>query len=346
MNISSVSTIATNLLATDSVSSAQKKLNDAVTEQSTLRHADVGLTLGANVSRNLNWRLALSETSNFLDANGQASSKAEALQTALDTTKTTASSFLESLTGARNASNGQSLIKQSSSLALDSVATSVNVNYGGQYLMAGQNTDVAPLNTYIGGAAQTAYDNAFQSYFGVAKTDPAAVNITAAQMKSFLDGPFESLFQSPSWETNFSNASANNLQTRIDSNQQIDLSANANEAPFKDLMRSMVAAQEAGAGKLNSAAFQQVIDYSISKVGGSVQTLGETQSRVGEGQQALAQANTKLTAMKTLFESEIQRTEGVDPAEAATRVTNLTTQLEANYTVTGKLAKLSLMNYL
>ena len=67
---------------------------------------------------------------------------------------------------------------------------------------------------------------------------------------------------------------------------------------------------------------------------------------MGAGQQAVTQANAKHTSMKTILEDQIQQSESVDPAEAATRVNNLTTQLEANYTVTGKLAKLSLLNYI
>jgi flagellar hook-associated protein 3 FlgL len=346
MVINGISTLATSLLAQDSMSTTQKKLNDAVTEQSTLRHADVGLALGSNVSRNLNWRVTLSQTTDFIDANSQALARADALQTTLDSTKSMASDYLSQLTAARGASNGQTLAKQSSGLAIDAVTTAANVTYGGQYIMGGQNTDVAPLTTYKGGTAQSAFDTAFQSFFGFAKTDPAASTITSAQMNSFLQGPYEALFQSASWSSNWSNATSTNLQSRIDNSQQVDLGANANEAPFKDLMRGMVAVQDAGTGQLNASAFQAVIDYSIGKISGAVQGLGETQARIGEAQQAVTQTNSKLGSMKNLVEGEIERTEGVDPAEVATRVNNLTSQLEANYTVTGKLAKLSLLNYI
>ena len=72
MAINGVSTLATSLLAQDAMTSTQKKLNAATNEQSTGRYNDVGLALGANVSRNLNWRAALSDTTNFIDSNGQA----------------------------------------------------------------------------------------------------------------------------------------------------------------------------------------------------------------------------------------------------------------------------------
>jgi flagellar hook-associated protein 3 FlgL len=346
MNITGVSTLATSLLTQDSLTSTQNRLNEAQNELSTGRFNDVGITLGGNVTRNLNWRVTLSETTNFFDTNNQALAKADALQSSLEAAKSTASNFLNTLAGSRNALNGQTLAKQGAAYAIDAVAGAANVAYAGQYLMGGQNTAQPPLNTYPGGAAQTAFDASFQSYFGFAKTSTAAQNITPAQMTSFLQGPYENLFQPAAWNGTFSNASPGNLQTRIDSNQQVDLSASANESPIKDLMKGMVAAQDAGTGQLNASTFQTVVDYAMGQVSKAVAGLGETQARVGEAQQVVTQTNTKLSSMKLIIEGEIQKTEGVNNADAATRVNNLMNQMEASYAVTGKLAKLSLLSYI
>jgi len=346
MIINGVSTLATNLTSQESLTSTQTKLNEAQNELSTGRYDDVGLTLGGNVARNLNWRVTLSDTTNYLDTNNQALSRADALQSTLEAAKSTASNFLNTLAGARNAQNGQTLAAQGSAYAIDAITGAVNVTYAGQYLLGGQNTATPPLNTYQGGAAQSAFNSAFQSYFGFSKTDPAAQNITSSQMTSFLQGPYESLFQSGSWNGNWSNATSENLQTNIDNGQKVDLSANVNETPIKDLMKGMVAVQDAGIGQLNASAFQTVIDYSIGKIGNAIQGLGETESRVGEAQQVVSQTNAKLSSMKTVIEGEIQSTEGVNSAEAAVRVNSLMNQMEANYAVTGKLAKLSLLTYI
>jgi flagellar hook-associated protein 3 FlgL len=346
MTISCVSTLATQLMTQDSLRSTQNKLNEAQNELSTGRFNDVGLALGGNVSRNLNWRISLSDTTHFIDMNNQALAKADALQSSLEAARTTASNFLNTLAGARNAINGQSLAKQGAGYAIDAVAGAVNVSYAGQYLMAGQNSAQAPLLPYTGGAAQSAFDTAFQSHFGISKTDPLAQNITSSQMTSFLQGAYENLFQTAAWSGSFSNASVTNLQTRIDTNQTVDLSANANETPIKDLMRGMVAALDAGTGQLNAATFQTVIDYSISKISNAVAGLGGTQARVGGAQQVVTQTNTKLSSMKLVIQSEIQKTENVDSAEAATRITNLMNQMEASYAVTGKLSKLSLLSFI
>jgi flagellar hook-associated protein 3 FlgL len=268
------------------------------------------------------------------------------MQSSLEAAKSTASNFLNTLAGARNAVNGQNLAQQGAGYAIDAIAGAVNVSYAGQYLMGGQNTAQAPLSAYKGGSAQSAFDTAFQSYFGISKTDPLAQNITPSQMTSFLQGAYENLFQPAAWSGSFSNASATNVQTLTDTNQTVDLSANANESPVKDLMRGMVAALDAGTGQLNTSTFQTVIDYAIGKISNAVAGLGETQARVGEAQQVVTQTNAKLTSMKLVMQGEILKTEGVDSAEAATRVNNLMNQMEASYAVTGKLARLSLLSYI
>ena len=346
MNINGISTLATNLLSQNSISATQTDLAKAQNELSTGRHDDVGLVLGANVSRNLNWRVALSDTTTFLETNAQVLTKADVLQSSFAAVKTAAGSFLDTLAGARLSQNGQALARSGASYAMDAVTAAINVSYAGDFLMGGQNAATPPLASYPASAAQAAFDASFQSYFGFSKSAPAASSITPSQMNGFLQGPFEALFQAPGWNTTFSSASDKGMENTISTNQSVDLSTSANEAPIKDLMRAMVAVQDAGIGQLNASTFQTVVDYALGKVSGAVQGIGESEARVGAAQQVVVQADAKLTSMKSILENEIQKTEGVDGAQAATRVNALMNQLEANYAVTGKLAKLSLLSYL
>ncbi len=346
MLLNGVSNLAMLLNTQDSLRQSSQDLQAAQTELSTGRYNDVNLTLGTNVSRNLNWRLALSDTSQFIDSNTQAANKANATQSSLQSIVTSANSFLSTLTGARGAVNGQSLITDASDLQMQTFQQAVNVSYSGQYLMGGQNTDTPPLSTYSGGSAEASFDSAFQSYFGFPKTDSQAVNITPSQMQGFLTGPFEQLFNGSSWSTNFSAASDINLKSRISSSQTVDVSANSNEQAFKDMMMAMVAVKDAGVGQLNQSTFQSVIDYATTKTADAVQEFGEIESRIGVGQQTLSQVSAQQSSIKNILQGQIQDTEGVDSTEAATRVNLLMSQLQANYAVTGKLSQLSLLQYL
>ena len=346
MLVPSISTLASTLVNQDNLQANRLKLEAAQTELSTGRYADVNLQLGANVGRNLDWRLNLSETQGFLDSNALAGSKATATQASLESVKSMGNNFMNMLTGVRSAQNGQTLIKQDAAYAFGSLRDAVNTTYAGQYIMGGLNTANPPLVDYTGSAAESTFDAAFQAQFGFAKTDPQVQNITPVQMKAFLNGPFDNLFQGSSWNTNWSNATSTNIKTQIDTSQQVDISANAGEPPIKSMMQGIIAVMDAGTGNLNQATFQTVVDYAFSKTGGAIQGIGETQSRIGGAQQIISQVDDKLTAKKSLVQLQIQATEGVDIAALSVKINDLMTQMEASYTVTGKLAKLNLASYL
>ena len=87
MLVPSISTLASSLVNQDNLQANRLKLEAAQTELSTGRYADVNLQLGANVGRNLDWRLNLSETQGFLDSNALAGSKATATQASLESVK-------------------------------------------------------------------------------------------------------------------------------------------------------------------------------------------------------------------------------------------------------------------
>jgi len=344
--VNGVSTLSFQMSMLNNLKKGQTDLQKAQNEVASGRYDDVNLQLGGNTSRNISWRLDLSQTTQFIDLGTQANDKANASQAALDSIKNSANTFLSTLAGARSASNGQTLIKSSANSMMQSFQQAVNTSYAGQYLMGGLNNSNPPLATYAGGSAETSFDNAFQSYFGFAKTDPQAANITPTDMQSFLAGPFDDLFNGANWSTDYSSASDTNLTTRIDKSQTVDSSANANDPAFKNMLKAMIAVQDAGVGNLNSSTFQSVIDYALSKTGSAVQGIGEIESNIGSAQQAISLAGTKHAAVKNVLESQIQSTEDVDPTEASMRVNTLSTQVEANYAVTGKLQSLSLLNYL
>ena len=97
--------------------------------------------------------------------------------------------------------------------ALQSLISGANTTSGDQYVFGGINSAVAPMADYYStpaSAAKTAIDQAFQTTFGVLPSDPAAANISASDMQSFLSGPFAALFQGASWSADWSSASSVN----------------------------------------------------------------------------------------------------------------------------------------
>ncbi|MEN9894165.1 MAG: hypothetical protein RIR97_17, partial [Pseudomonadota bacterium] len=57
-------------------------------------------------------------------------------------------------------------------------------------------------------------------------------------------------------------------------------------------------------------------------------------------------SNESLTAQINIVKTNLNDLQGVDPYEASTRVNTLLQQVETSYTLTAKIQKLSLVNFL
>lgn len=329
-----------------SVRSLQSRLSEAQLELSTGRHADVGLELGANVERNLDWRGQIAKIEARMQRNIRFDEQARVVQASVESMKKTTDSLMQTLIGARGALNGKELTRVASENTRGTMMDSISVSYAGVFIFSGKNPDTTPIADYKGGPAQAAFDAAFQAEFGFAKTDPQSEFITTPQMQAFIDGAFADLFTDPNWSSTWSNVTAENIELRIDAFTTVDVSANANEQPFKDAMKAITLVYEMAGTDLASPVFQTVIDKALATLATATQGYGDIQSRIGFGQQAIDRNKERLLSQKSLLETAVTETESVSEYDAATRVNSLMAQLEASYTVTGRISRLSLLNYL
>ena len=98
--------------------------------------------------------------------------------------------------------------------------------------VTGSFTDVDGTAIPVGGSVtrspQAAVASAFMSTFGFGVNDAAVSTITPGDMKAFLDGPFAALFEGTNWQ-DWSNASSQNIQSKISATEKVEASANAND---------------------------------------------------------------------------------------------------------------------
>jgi flagellar hook-associated protein 3 FlgL len=327
----------------------QRRLQDAQTEVTTGRHADQGLALGNRTSQSVALRAHVDRNAALIDMNGLASTELDLTQRALGAAVDLTRQFTATLVGARNAANGQEIVKHAARAALSSFTSIVNSAHDGQYLFAGINSGAAPLADYqatpaTGGKA--AVDAAFLAAFGVPQSSAAVASITATQMDTFLVGNFGVLFASANWQGTWSQASSQNRVQRVDQTLMIESSANANEEAFRTMAGAFTMALDLGTGNLNQAAFEKIVDRASAQAASAAQRLGDVQSRLGRVQQTVTDAVDALKGRNAILSRELLALEGVDAYDAATRVNALTTQLEASYSLTSRISRLSLLNYL
>ena len=224
-----------------------------------------------------------------------------------------------------------------------------NTNSAGQYVFAGVNSSQAPLANYFASpssSAKTAIDQAFESAFGCAPTDPAASAITASQLDGFLSGPFASLFSGAAWTSNWSSASSTNVTSSIAPGRGVETSTNTNTGGFQQLAQGYAMLSEFAGGDLSASAQQELAATALGAINNGVSAITATQANLGAVQSQIKQANDEMNSQMTILQTQIGNLDDVNASAVATQLNTLTTQIETAYQLTAQLQKLSLAQYI
>lgn len=348
MPVTSVSTQSLNLATRAAVLKVQKQLVIAQKEMSG-RHADVGATLGAATSQSVSLRQELARLDIIIDTNATVASRLDVTQTALDGAGDTAQSLIDTMIAARSSSSGPKIIHDAATAALSGLTDTLNTSFAGGHLFAGMNTDVRPVTDYSASptpANRQAVADAFVAEFGFAQDDPAVATISAAQMGNFIDTTFAALFEEPAWSANWSEASDENIRSRVSVFEVIETSTNANENAFRKLAKVYTMLSDLGIENMTSETFSTVVDKALVVAGESVEDLAVLRANLGTAQGRIASANTKMEMQMDILTNRVTGLEGVNEFDAAVRVTSLLTQMEVAFSLTARIQRLTLLNYL
>jgi flagellar hook-associated protein 3 FlgL len=349
MKTTSISTFAITNATREARVNLQIKLAEQQKEATYARHADVGLSLGYLTQRTVSLRQDLDRLSTFKDSNSVASSRLELSQTTLEGIGDAAQQFLTTLNAARAARSSAGVAITDAKAKLTNFTAAANTAVNGAYIFAGVNTDVKPIADYFeqpSSVAKDAVASAFLGEFGMPQSAAGVETITGAQMETFLDTTFSSLFDPAAWTTSWSSASDQNISSRISTNERIETSANANADPFRGLASVYTMIADLGIEELSPEAYNAVIDKAIEVVGQAISDLTELRAGLGTSQERIKAANDRIDIQVTLMKEHITSLEGVDPYEATANVNALLTQIETAYALTSRLQNLSLINFI
>ncbi|TPL59924.1 flagellar hook-associated family protein [Mesorhizobium sp. B2-4-2] len=326
----------------------QAELVKATKESSTGRVADVGLALGGRTAQSVTFSRDLDRLNVIIDSNGLVAARLSSTQTSLGQLSSVAQTLLSSLTTSTSGDSSANLTQSAGKTAVQQLASILNTSVNGEYLFAGTNTDVKPINdfTAAGSPAKAAFDASFVANFGFTPDDPAAANITAAQMDDFITNDVEPQFFGSGWQANWSNATDQQIVSRIALNETTATSTSANSDGIKKLAMAAAMVSSLMSTNISQAAKDTTVGRSQSLVGEALSGIGQVQSETGIVQKRVSDAVDRMKTQVDLFERHILDLEAVDPAEAATRVADLTQHIETSFALTARLQQLSLLNYL
>lgn len=319
----------------------QSDLIVAQKEANTWRVADVGLALGARTGVSVSLNRDIERLNGLKDSNQLAASRLESTQLGLQQLTEAANDLLKAYTTGVSGASDPAIIKQQADQVLGLMSSVLNGNLNGEHLFAGINTDVQPLNDFLDPASpnRVAFDTAFAAF---PFADPA--NITAAEMDAFLNS-VEGQFLGAGWD-DWSNATDQQITSRITLTETAQTSVSANIPAFRKLAMASAIVSATFDDSMSEAARTEALNRGIALLGEVVNDLANQQGATGITQQRIERANDRMSMQIDLFTESLTEMEGVDPAEASTRVTSLLSQIEISYSLTARLQQLSLLRYL
>lgn len=351
MKTVSVSTASISNALRLTVAQAQQQLQDAQKEATTGVYADVGASLGADMTRNLDLTRDVMRIQSTIDTNSVATQRLSASQAALEQISEAGKDLLNALLPLANNVDASSLstLKTSANTALTVFTSMVNTSFNGEYIFAGTNTDVKPLTDYTapGNPAKAAHDAALTTFMA-AQAPPVSSpsQFTPAQMNDFIDNTLTPMFTGAGWDTNWSDASNQNMMSRIGTNETLETSTNANSSGMRNFALASVIATELLSKDLSTETRKAVASKAINLVSKATSEIDSQRTTLGLSESRVTQANEILRSQKTIIETHLSDLNGVDGYEAASRMSNLTALVEASMTLTSRIQKLSLVNFL
>ncbi|WP_438750168.1 flagellar hook-associated family protein [Pararhizobium sp. O133] len=347
MKTSYVSNLAVQNAMRSTIQQGQLEVIKLQLEVTTGKFADAGAELGATSSRAVSLKNELARLENLKDTNAVVTQRLSASQMSLETMRKAAEQINTTLiaTLGNDDASRLSIAKTDINGALQAFSAAANVQFNGEFLLSGINTDVMPLTEYTAGSpAKISFDDAFGA-FKLANGITDDSEITAAQMTNFI-GIVEGMYTGSQWTTDWSSASDQNIISRISANEVVPSTTNANSDGVRKFALAAVITTELLGLDLASDV-RTVVNMSAQNYAQQASTgLIKESSTLGISESRVTKANTSLDGQIKLIQTHVNDIEGVDPYEASTRMNTLLTQIETSYTLTSRLQQLSLINFL
>ncbi|MEE9428967.1 MAG: flagellin [Paracoccaceae bacterium] len=259
------------------------------------------------------------------------------------TTQQTALEFIESTMGGLgsallSAGNSEhSMIIQTTTVdakqKFSAVVTALNTSVADRYVFSGQATDTPPLAdaTLILSALQTA----------------VAAETTATGIEGVVDAWFDDV--GGGFETSgYLGSAAAMAPFRLSESDTASVQLTASDQNVRSILKGFALSALVGEGALNSNPTERAALARIAgeQVLNAEYSLTEIRARIGTSEAHIDTAAAKNSAQKAAL--EIARTEitAVDPYRTAVELETVQNQLETLYTVTARLSRLSLAEFL
>lgn len=347
MKASFVSSAAISQAMRYSLMRMQSELVTGQKESVTWRVADPGLALGTRTGQSISLARDLERLNGIVDSNGLVQARLSSTQDALGQIATAAQTFFGTLTASASGDASNAVTLTDAKGTLTAITSILNSSLNGEHLFAGINTDVKPINSFdaAGSPNKAAFDAAFLAHFTFAPGAPQAATITGAQMDNFLTTVVEPQFLGTGW-SNWSNATDQKIVSRIALNETAETSVSANNDGVRKLAMAAASISAMFTDNMSDDAKTAIVSRSIGLVTEAIADIGQERAQVGIAENRVKNASERMEMQADLFENNILDMEGVDPAEASTKVAALISQIETALALSARIQQMSILRFL
>ncbi len=336
MNTTSIGDLAQTFVQRRANVGLTRELNRLGTELVTGLRENVGTATSGDVGAIAGIERNLASVRAYKTAASEAALMMSASQSALNLFGETAANLSDDLAAVRGSVDPvvNASLARGARDAFNAMAASLNTSAAGRSLFGGTATDVAPV---AGGEAMLAT---------LAADLGASTAITAGDIASFVDDWFSDTgaFMTGSYR----GATDNLAPMRVSPEDRATFDVRADDPAIR---ASLAATAKAAILDLGTGAGDQVLQQSLLTIAGDdiFGTHGgitALRSGIGVAQERIDIATGRVAAEETALQIARVDLIGADQYETATRLQGTQAQLEALYTVTARMSRLSLTNYL
>lgn len=312
-------------------------LNQLTKEVVSGEHSDVARALRGDLTALSGIDRSMKMIAAYEVVNAEAGLAADAMQTVLETMRTSADDTGATLLSAATTASAAMIETATGDAAVkfSSLVASLNANIGGRYLFGGAATDSAPLPP----ASEM-----------LAQIETAISGITVA---SDIVAAVDDWFDAPAGTTGYRNDTYRGSEApagpfNIADGERLEIGVNATSPEVRDMLKGFALAallgggladgDEAGRSILTQAAGERIVTGEGKLAG--------LQGKVGTIQGQIETARTRNSAESSALERARDKLVSIDPYESATALEAAKGQLETLYTLTSRLSGLSLVDYI
>lgn len=345
MDVNFTSTHLLHSRVRDAVQGYQSELSRKQVELSTGKKYDVGLDLGSLSSHLVATRRQLESIETAQKTNGLLAERMTVMQSGFGNLVSGAQYMVNQLSVELSDDLDRNLLSRFGQEGVADFVNRLNTTFRGEYVYSGINTDVPAMNDYDDGP-QAAVRAAFQAEFGMLPDDPAVSTIDPADMQTFLEGAYTALFDDAGWQADWTGASTRNVRVKYSLNDVTEVPGNANDQSVRKLASSYAILAELGGSAISDETMDTMVRFVIENMSEGIAETTAVQSQIGVVENRVSTANERLDYQQTLLTNAAANLEDVDSFEVAMRINELLSSIEASYSVTARIQRLSIMDYL